>query len=379
MEELETRLSNQREELFRQVESELLYTAKVYSLGDRFEGLTPEMSSIWVLDVTDVPGCHYGLRNVFVPIIHQLETNGISVGEQRVVVSPETAILVEPSTGNGWVAFSDAAYKLGYEHIVIIPDGLPESRYKHPEGRQIQIIRTPKEEYAQGMPKQLKILLGENRQRLAQGKKIYASPNHPVGAADITVRAMSELGRQLITNISNQKLPIRVIVSMGNGASLCALGEYVKANAGTVSVIATESLAYGGGYDKFAQLKGLPRYRDLFGIDPGNPNLMAKFSAYGTNAPIGIELPLQTRAMSGNLIDNYILFTDDKVLKAYEELKPQEQHLKNAMILPNHSRLPSYLFEVFGNSTLANIATAAGFSGREELVVAMAYDGRRNY
>lgn len=370
--------STERDDLFRRAERELLYSAQVYKLGDRFEGLTPELAAITMLDVTQVPGCHYGLKNVFVPIIRHLESKRPLGGTLRMVVSPETAILVEPSTGNGWVAFSDASEMLGYEHIVVMPDGLPEPRYQHPQGRKVEIIKTPKEEYAEGMPKKLQALMDQNKQRLADGKKIYVCPNHAVNRADITVETMSELGRQLIANLKEPD-PLRVVISMGNGSSLCAIGEYVKAHSDNAKVVAIESFAYGGGYDRFAQRKGQASYKDLFGIDPGHQNLMARFSAFGTNAPIGIEMPLHERAMEGELIDDYILFADSEVLHAYEGLQSGEEYVRNALDLSNISKLPHVLFERYGNSTLANIAVASRFTGRGERVVAMAYDGREKY
>ncbi|MBI4096563.1 MAG: pyridoxal-phosphate dependent enzyme [Candidatus Levybacteria bacterium] len=372
-------LSPERENLFRSAEAELRFPAQVYRLGDRFEGLTPELADVTMLDVTNIPGCHYGAKNVFVPIIRHLESTRSSDSKSRVIVSPEKAILVETSTGNGWVAFSDAAEKLGYEHKVIMPDGLPDARYYHPQGRKVEIIRTPKDEYAEGMPKQLRALMNQNRQRLAEGKKIYVSPNHAVASVDITIEAMSDLGRQLIANLGQVHDPLRVVISMGNGASLCAIGEYVKKHSSNAKVIAAESFAYGGGYDNFAKKRGLASYAELFDVDPGNPGLMAKFSAFGTNAPIGIKLPLHERAMNGDLIDDYVLFSDDKVLEAYRELGPTGEHLENALNLSNYSKLPRVLFETYGNSTLANISVASRFAGKGERVVAIAYDSRKQY
>ncbi len=370
-----------REDLFKNAERKLHFAADVYQLGSRFEGLNPRLADVYVLDVTRVPGCHYGLRNVFVPIIHDLENKGLVVDNQTIAISPETAILVEPSTGNGWVAFSDAAEKLGYEHVVIMPDGLPEARYRHPSGKGTTIIKTPAQDYALGMPRQLKQLIKQNPERLGQGEKIYVSPNHPVGAADITVKAMSELGKQLLDQIqvANPTGSLTVVVSMGNGASLCALGEYVKEHVQGSRVIATESFVYGGGYDQFAQKKGLPLYKDLYGIDPGNSKLMQTFAAYGTNAPIGIELPLQTRAMAGNLIDEYVLFTDSMALSVFETIEGSAESIERVRQLPNYSTLPQEFINRFGNSSLANIATASLFTGKGELVVAMVYDGRGNY
>ena len=371
-------LPSERKELFRKAERELRFPAQIYKLGDRFQGLPTEIAEITMLDVTQGPGCHYGAKNVFVPIIEYLETKRSS-GKSKMVVSPQTAILVEPSTGNGWVAFSDAAEMLGYEHIVIMPDGLPESRYQHPKGRKVEIIRTPKQEYVKGMPKQIQALMDHNRQRLAQGKKIYVCPDHAVGRVEITVKTMSELGRQLLADLGELHEPLRVVVSMGNGASLCAVGEYVKKKSNNAKVVVTESFAYGGGYDRFAQKREHKSYKELFGIEPGDPKLMARFSAFGTNAPTDIKMPLQTRAINSSLIDDYVLFTDTKVLQEYERLKLEEDNIKNARELPNYNLLPSVLFETYGNSTLANIVVASRFTNKGERVVAMAYDGRKNY
>lgn len=373
------RLSDERQALFGEVERKLHFQADIYTLGERFEQLPDYLRNIVMLDVTKIPGCHYGLKNVFVPIIEHMEETGVEVKNQHVEVIPENVILVEPSTGNGWVAFSDAAEALGYEHIVIMPEGLPEARYRDPKGRNVRIIKTPKEEYAAGMPKALRELLHENQERLSRGEKIFATPNHPVSAADITVETMSELGKQLIDQVGANTLPLRTVVSMGNGASICALGEYVKKHKSGSKVTATESLAYGGGYDRFAMQKGLPRYKDLFGIEPGNKKMMVTFKAFGTNAPIGIELPLQTRAIQGDLIDNYVLFTDNDAMKVFGDITSLLENLEQARKLPNYSSLPQALYDAYGNSTLANIATAVQYADKGELVVAMAYDGRENY
>ncbi len=372
-------LSPEREEAFRVAEKKLQFPIEVYQLGERFEGLPANLASITMLDVTRGPGCHYGVKNIFVPIIRHMEEERSPDGKTRLVVSPETAILVEPSTGNGWVAFSDAADMLGYEHMVVMPDGLPEPRYRHPQRRKVEIFRTPKEGYAEKMSEEIEKLIKGNRQRVRNGEKIYVSPDHARKNAEITIETMSELGRQLLENIRESQECIRVVISMGNGASLCAVGEYVKKYNGNAKVVATESFAYGGGYDYFAKGRGRMAYSELFGIDPGHSDLMAKFSAFGTNAPIGKEMPLQIRAMDCDLIDDYVLFGDEKVLEAYLGLQPREDHLRNALALPNYSQLPPVLYKMYGNSTLANIAAASHFTNRGERVVAMAYDGRQNY
>jgi hypothetical protein len=367
------KISPERKSLFEKAEKELQYPVEIYRLGDRFEGLPPKLAQITMLDVTKIPGCHYGAKNVFVPIIKHLEERG---------ASPEATILIEPSTGNGWVAFSDAAEILGYEHMVIMPDGLPEARYEHPQGRKVTIVKTPKEEYASGMPKMLRKLIFQNKERSLSGQKIYVSPDHSVGNGEITIKTMSDIGRKLIDNIGKSE-PLAVVVSMGNGSSVCSISEYMKNNKIDALVFTTEDFAYGAGFDSFAKFKGGHyTYEELFGINPGTKELMDKFTTYGTNAPIGITMPLQERAIKGRLIDSYRLFTDNTVLEAYMKLNPRERNLENALntlLMPNRDKLPQVLFENYGNSTLGNIAVAGLLTGIGRRVVAVAYDSRKNY
>ena len=134
------------------------------------------------------------------------------------------------------------------------------------------------------------------------------------------------------------------------------------------------------GYDTFAaQKKNLPRYIDLFGIDPNNQNLMETFDLYGTNRAIGIDLPLQTAAMEGDLISNYMLVTNDNAILTFMDIAPLQENIDNVRGLVNYDSLPESLKAKFGNSTLANIAAVSACVGTEEQVVAMAYDSRKNY
>lgn len=367
-----------RKVLFNEAKETLRYQADVYQLGERFEGLPIRLSDIVMLDVTKIPGCHYGLRNVFVPIIENLEKERVVKIEGRqepVRISPDTTIFAEGSTGNGWVAFSDASTMLGYEHCVIMPGGLPEARYRHPQGRDVQIIKTPAELYAEGMPLQLKRMIEENPMRLARGEKIYFSPNHAIRAADITVQAMSALGEDLLAKVGNYPGPLTVVASMGNGASVCALGEYLKRSRPKDEIYSTETL-YGVGYNRYAEMHDMLSYRDLYGIDPGDPRLMKTFTAFGTNAPLGVDLPLQRRAIEGGLLDGYNLFTDDRTVAEFEAICNSPVYRARVRNLPNINRLPQALYDTYGNSTLGNIAAAKRRGG---LIVALAYDGRENY
>lgn len=369
-------LSPEREQLFEEVAAKLHYQAEVYPLGERFIGLPENLSRIVLLDVTQVPGCHYGLKNVFVPIIRNLEETR-NKGKTR--VTPETAILIESSTGNAWIALEDAAKATKYESIIIMPDGLPESRYQHPLGIPVQIIKTPRELYVQGLPLQLEEMMGSNLARIRNREKIYVSPNHSVAAGDITVNTMKELGKQLIDRLQ-PKLPLDVYLSMGNGASACALGEYVRDNTEDARVIATESFAYGGGYDRFMAIHGGKRYEEIFGFKPGNPTLMEAFKIWGTNAPIGVDLPLQGRAINGSLLFGYRLFADEDTLRAFAQIPiTSRAEVAVARALPNYDMLPDRIKETYGNSTLANIAVAAHSYDPTRITVAMAYDGRGNY
>jgi hypothetical protein len=217
---METASQPDRTALFAEIEANLHFRAEVYQLGEYFEGLPSELALITLLDVTNIPGCHYGLRNVFVPIIRQLELGGIRVGGQTLPVTPETVRIMEGSTGNGYAAAKNAAERLGYEFIAVMPDGMPQARYSPPGGKEIVFIKspatqddidlalletpgalviilTPAAEYAEGIPRQILSLLKENKERVSSRKKLIASPDHSVGSADTTIATMAELGIQL--------------------------------------------------------------------------------------------------------------------------------------------------------------------------------------
>jgi len=365
-------ISEEREALFQKAVEELQHRIQVYHLNDRFD-LPPEYEGILAIDASKVPGCHYSVDNVFARIIRRLEEQGVKIGDKYIQVTPENTILFESSSGNAWVAFVNAARKLGYECRVIMPDGLPEPRYQHPDGSKIDIIRTPKEEYVLGMPKKMKELVIQNRQRLAEGKKIFVSPNHSIYGADITVKAMGTMIDQLVEEYDG--LVDKLFVSMGNGASACGLGESVKAKFPTAKVYVTESFAYGGGWDKFAKRKGLPSYLELYGIEPGS--LMAHFKEIGTNAPIGIELPLQERALK--IIDEYVLITNQDVLNAFKQTHPSLEKLERVHKLPKWDNAPAILYLNYGNSSLGNIMAAVHNLKPGETCAVTIYDGRSNY
>lgn len=369
-------LTPERRAIFDTIEREPNPSIRVYQLGERFEGLPSSLAKVTMLDVTKITGAHYGVGKTFPLIIRDLEEHGTRVGRQRVKVSPETAILFEASTGNGWVAFSNAAERLGYEHVIVMPKGLPAARYRHPQGRKVKIVSPETEDYALGMPGKQMELLGENPGRLNSGEKIYVTPNHAISGANRTVQAMSEIGKQLIEHVGTGELT--AVISMGNGASLYSIGKYLKEHTQAAQVIATESFNFGGGFDRYARLRGYRSYGEVFGIDPGNPNLMQQFNAYGTNAPIGVELPLQRRAIT-DVIDFYRLFIDDATAQSYNTLRLDAKFNEIVAGLPNYDRLPLILYETFGNSSLGNIAVAKRFARDGKTVMAMAYDGRGNY
>jgi hypothetical protein len=161
-------LSAERLRLFEEADRELRGDIDVYNLGQRFKEfhhLPSSYNQIYCIDFRE-PGCHYGARNVFVEIIRQLEENGIKVGDETLEVNPHTTKFVETSTGNAAEAFLMATNKLGYtETIVVMPDGLPEARYKNLEKYGAEIVRTKKELYVRGLPLELKKYIKKNKER----------------------------------------------------------------------------------------------------------------------------------------------------------------------------------------------------------------------
>lgn len=388
--------------LYEAIEAEFNYKPDIYRAGERFEDLPSDIAPLIFIDVTKVPGCHYGVGNLFLEIMKVIESEGVPVNRQRIQVRPENTYVVEGSTGNGWVAAARTAVRLGYKFIGVMPDGMPAARYQYegfsnivcfdshnPDdileqkklcasidlafspGISVVIVKTPADQYALGMPRQIKAFLSQNRSRLEEEHRIYVSPDHSVQNAEITVKAMSKIGEEVVNSLGKQNLPTIVVASMGNGASVCALE-----NTG-MALVVTESLNTGLWYDQFAALHDLESYNTRFGIDPANPSLMQKFITYGTNAPLEVLLPLQQRALQ--TVSGCVLFTESETLETFLRLGLENTYLQRVLQLPNYSLLPPVLQAAFGNSSLANIAVAKRFIEMGKEAAVMIYDGRENY
>ncbi len=385
-------LPQAREAQFKEAHAMLGYQdARVYRLDEEFKGLPRELPDVVVLE----PGKngHYG--PVFAYIIEELEKNqrkikvdGVS---NPIPITKDTVTLVETSTGKAKDAFVRAADYLGYECVAVMPFGLPEARYRLPEQDYIQgqpeVIRADSADYALGMTNKLQELLATNPERVARGYKPYYCLNHAVSAAETTVRAMSELGRQMVSKIQAQyNRPLDwFVATMGNGASLCGLSLAAREADPNIKVFATEAFASGVVYDSFARLHGLESYKDKYGIEPGS--LMSAYKAYGSSAPIEVVLPLQERAIR-EFVHDYGLVTDRSTNQAYRKTSPQPSDGQQALVgnLLNISALPPVLYETYGNTALMGFAAAEKILHRNKMrgdtgkvVATVAYDGRSNY
>ncbi len=385
-------LPQAREAEFARAKESLGYQdARVYRLDEQLNGLPRELPDVVVLE----PGKngHYG--PVFAHIIEDLENNqrkikvdGVSI---PIPITSNTVTLVETSTGNAKDAFVRAADYLGYECVVVMPSGLPEARYRLPEQDYLQgqpeVIRADSGDYALGMTTKLRELLATNPERVARGDKPYYCLNHAVSAADTTVRAMSKLGEVMAQKIHEKyNKPLGdLVVTMGNGASVCALGLLAKEVYPDLRITAIEALASGWIYDLFAQRHGLESYWEKYGMKPGS--LMPAYTAYGSTAPMKEVLPLQIRAID-EFVHDFELITDRLTNQAYKEMSPQPSDGQRALIanLPDTSTLPPELHKFYGNTALMGFVEADKIlrrnkmrGGERKLVGTVAYDLRDKY
>jgi hypothetical protein len=171
--------------------------------------------------------------------------------------------------------------------------------------------------------------------------------------------------------------PNTLTVTFGNGASINALAEGLKTIYPNLKVVGTADFAYGGGYNIFAQQKGLPLYEELYGILNGA--LLSYFTQIGSDFPIGVELPFQKRAFEKKLIDEFVLCTNKTILQAFRKTNPTSEQWKNALKLPRWDAASPTLIRSFGNTSLANIMTAAQNLRPGEINLATVYDDARLY
>jgi cysteine synthase len=374
-------LSEERLRLFEEAGRELRGEIDVYNLGQSFKEfhhLSSSYNQVYCIDFRRTRGCHYGASNVFVEIIRQLEENGVKVGNEIHEVNPDTTRFVETSTGNAAEAFVMATNKLGYTGtIVIMPDGLPEARYKNLEKYGAEVVRTKKELYVRGLPLELKKYIKKNKER-KPGEKLSVISNHSVGAIEITFSRMkTAIVEQFPKKYDGPSNPNTLTVTFGNGASINALSEALKAMYSNLKVVGTADFAYGGGYNIFAQQKGLPLYEELYGILNGA--LSSDFSMIGSDFFMGIELPFQKRAFEKKLIDEFVLCTNKTILEAFRKTNPTSEQWKNAKRLPQWDTASPALIRSFGNTSLANIMTAAQNLRPGEIALATVYDDARLY
>lgn len=386
-----TVIGEDRKELYINLKKEIVSKPQVYPL----EGVcSPESGNkVFVIDFSRQSGSHY--RGVFVHLIELLENKGVSIDKKRYPVAPETAILVEPTTGNGGEDFIRAANALGYECHVVMPDGMPRARYRpmmELGGSEGTVIRTPKEDYAIGMRNKLAELISSNPIRIANGEKFYASPNHCCNdRAAITTALMARMIDSYIDSFTSQ--PARgvdlAVFAMGNGSSVLGPGERVKELWPNARIHCVESLASGLFFNKFRHAHSIPDYKSLFGIETAvydnnraSP-LMPAFSLYGTNSPLGVSLPSQDRALDG-VVDDVVLVNDCRVNALHERLVSSVNARDQAKSLVFWDGIQEFLKEKnysFGNSSAACVGVALRWleNKMNKTVLTVVYDGLDKY
>ena len=364
-----------RNKLFDKLKEEMVSEPKIYQLDSLLPLLRKDTGNkIHIIDFSEQPGAHY--RGVFVRLIERLENIGLKRG--TIPISPETAILVEPTTGNGGEDFVIAANKLGYEAVVVMPDGMPESRYHPMEKLGGTVIGTSKEDYALGMRAKLVELLNGNDKRLERGEKIFASPNHcGHEMSDITTCHMAGMIDQYMKEI---EMPLDFAVfAMGNGSSLYGPGRRVKELFPKAKIYGIESVASGLAFDKMYP----GRYKELFGIHPAHPEMMKQFKLYGTNAPLGVPLPAQDKSISEGIVDEIILVSDDDVYLGACRVGVSSEHQANLLYLTNWHQISRELINScsFGNSSVAVIAASLEKLKNKENqnALCVVYDNREKY
>lgn len=367
-------ISQERLEFFAAAKKEMESDPKIYSLVDVVKDPT---NHIYVIDHSAQEGCHY--RGIFIRLIEILENEGLKKESGILPIRPDTAILVETTTGNAGIDFFAAATKAGYEAAVIIPDGLPSSRYRPLERFGQTIIKTPPEGYALNMPDALTKLLRQNKERLRRGEKMYVSPNHSMGRmAQVTTLTMATMIDRFTDTIDEQ-IDL-AIFGMGNGSSVYGPAKRLREFSPSTQIVAVESIASGGAYE----IMHPGKYEELFGLRPGDPRLMAHYKLFGLNAPISVEMPSKTQAITERIVDEIELVTDNGMNRTMEKIDTVlPDHRQNFLQLPNWE-LTKKVVESrykFGNSSMANISVALQFleNKKNTNVLCIVYDGQEKY
>jgi len=170
----------------------------------------------------------------------------------------------------------------------------------------------------------------------------------------------------------NPKTSILVEPSTGNGSSIYSPRKRIKELFHNSKIYGIESIASGLAFDKMYH----GTYISLFGTNPADPILMAEFKLYGTNAPLGIPLPSQDRAIQERVVDEIVLVTDRRLNEVCD--------WKDLSGLPNWEITQESLSREgynFGNSSSACISVAIDkLNGKtNQNVLCIVYDDATKY
>lgn len=345
------KLTNERKELYEQLESKILNTKL-----DLYEGDVVNNNKIWIKKECDsLHESHYDYP--YLQLLKHYEINGM--------IKPGKKIF-DASSGSAGISLAGIGSELGYDVHIALPAGGEKARETEIVKRGGIIHETDEVSYVNGFMRFTPRFLVSNRDCFFI--------NHSLGSSktemnEIALKAFEKIATESLEQIQKYGEKLDYFVpALGNGSTLVGPGRVFKKN--EVSIKGFEPFQSGLVYDMLYPGK----YAEEFGIEPGTlkrhklPGM--SFQQLGKHVPV----PTYDFAIKTKLLDDVILLSDSFMNSEYETLT-SNKHPTN---LP---RWDIEQYKDFGRSTNGGIQVckmlAKSTDSKNYLIIG--YDKKNRY
>lgn len=317
----------------------------------RFSGDVPNKNTIWLkLECENPFGSHYDrvYRAIF------------KFYEEHYGLRPGMTVL-ETTSGSAGVSFAAIGTALGYECLVMIPEGGEKAReYAIVEAGGI-LIPTPKEDYVKAFKREVVKFLAKRRR---EGRPVVYL-NHSMGPNEteneVTTGALAEIGEELLRDLLTLDY---FFAAVGNGSSILGPGRVLK---GRSRIVTFEPFQSGVAFEILYP----GEYERMYRITPGR---LSRHRLPGMSYQ-GIDFPhIRIAFTEEKFVERTWLVSDSRTDEEYRE----RTGLSLTRDLPHWDsiELPD-----FGRSTRAGVAVALELAKEVEnkTIVLLAYDKADRY
>jgi len=304
---------------------------------------------LWIKREADNPfGSHYD--RVFLALFRYREDKGD--------IEPGQSVL-ETTSGMAGISFAVIGKRLGYNCIVMLPEGEHlDRRARAIEEQGAMLIRTPAPEYIAGFTEKRIMDAMEKYRAFFMNHSQHKGANN-----EVTLKALEGIAAETMGEIGVDCF----IPSIGNGSSALGPGRMFKIH-GSTRIIGFETVQAAVAYDQM--YPGV--YETRFGIKPGTLSSHdLPGTSYQRQDKVGPDFPHIRSAVEGKIIDEVVLVSNRNIDEEYSALTGRN----DTEGLVHWDKVDMNGQEDLGNTTRTGVAVAHyvaerdGLRGKDLLVI----------